>query len=169
MLGKPFAIAVLCGACGQVGGGTADAPAAPISYHGTLAATSPVMFGGGPPPKCTYTATLKQLDVTLGILASGQVMTGQVQDLYVEGVVTQCEFTPADPSITNFTFRSATPGTGGMTLAFDEKAGDKPGAALVIALTTAGASYQAQMTFHRTDLGPPFDWIVNATVPLAAR
>jgi hypothetical protein len=148
-------------------GPAGDGPGAPTTYRGAVSQTMPpVMFGGGPAPACTYTATLKQLDVQLGILPSGKVTSGQVQALYVEGVVTTCMYAPADPSIMNYTFASAAPSANGMTLSFQEKAGDHPGSSLAVALSSSGATYQAQLTFHRTDLGPPLTWTIVTTTTL---
>jgi hypothetical protein len=66
-------------------------------------------------------------------------------------------------------FASATASGSRMTLTFQEKAGDKPGASLVIGLTTAGASYQAQLTFHRTDQGGVLAWTVMIPATLTAQ
>jgi hypothetical protein len=175
MRARTVAAAIVCGACGNVNAPAVDGPThdgpggtgTPTAYRGTVSQTSPpAMFGGGPPPACTYTATLKQLDMQLAILPSGKVMSGTLQDLYVEDVVTTCMYLPADPSIMNFTLASVTPGDTGMMLSFQEKAGDHPGSSLSAALSPSGAGYQAQLTFHRTDLGPPLDWIVTTTVTL---
>lgn len=171
MLARTLSIAALCGACGAVNnptgdGSVSDAPSeTPRTYHGTVPETAPVDFGGG--THCTYTMTLRQLDLQLGILASsGAVVSGQVQDLNVEAIVGTCQFIPAAPSITNYTLESAVPGAGATKLTFRERQGDKPGTSLVGDLTAVGASYQVQLTFHRNDLGPPLDWTVVVIVPL---
>jgi hypothetical protein len=36
----------------------------------------------------------------------------------------------------------------------------------VPALPPTGGAYQARLTFHRTDLPPPLDWTVVATIAL---
>jgi hypothetical protein len=54
------------------------------------------------------------------------------------------------------------------TQTFLEKAGDKPTASLAIGLTAAGASYQGQLTFHRTDLGGALAWTVTMPSTLTA-
>jgi len=174
MHSRALATAVFCAACGNVNSTAVDAPplppdspVTPTTYRGMVSQTTPaVNFGGGPPPACTYTATLKQLDIQLAILPSARVMSGQLQALYVEGVVMTCMYSPADPSIMNFTLASATPGASGMTLSFQEKAGDHPGSSLAVVLSPTGAGYQAQLTFHRTDLGPPLDWTIVTTAML---
>jgi len=171
-----IAVAALCSACGAVNNTPGDAAVdtavvTPRTYHGTVPETSPSQFGGGLPPACTYTMTLRQLDVQIGIVVQsgqpGQVVSGQVQDLNVEAIVGTCQFSPAAPSITNYSLMSAVPSSSGTTLTFQEKAGDKPGTSLVAELSLVGTKYQAQLTFHRTDLGPPLDWMVVVIVPLS--
>jgi hypothetical protein len=174
MRSRILAAVALCTACGAVnntppGDGAASdgTVVTPRSYHGTVPETSPAMFGGGPPPACTYTMTLRQIDVQIGVLPTGQVVSGQVQDLNVEAIVGTCQFRAADPSITNYSLMSAVPSASGTTLTFQEKAGDKPGTSLVAELSAVGTGYQAQLTFHRTDLGPPLDWTVVVIVTLS--
>jgi hypothetical protein len=163
---RPLAIAAACSACGAVNNqpadAAADAPAdGPVAktYHAAVPASMTVAFGGA--PECSYTVTLRQTDIQLGILPSGQVTRGQVQTLYDEAITSMgCGHPPATPTISNYTFASATASGSGMALTFQEKAGDKPGASLAIGLTAAGASYQAQLTFHRTDLSGVLAWTV---------
>lgn len=165
-----LAIAAACSACGTVSNQPADAAdAAPVArtYHGMVPQTAPVAFGGA--PECSYTVTLRQTDIQLGILPSGQATRGQVQTLYDEAITSTCGHPPASPTISNYTFASATPSGSGMTLTFQEKQGDKPGASLVIGLTAAGAAYQAQLTFHRTDQGGVLAWTVMMSATLTAQ
>jgi hypothetical protein len=128
------------------------------------------MFGG--PPYCAYTITLKMLDVELGILPSSkQVITGHIQDLNVEAVVATmppCTFAPADPTIANYNFTSATPTSNGLTLTFQGVAANTPTATLVVDLAPAGSVYTAALRFHRTDEPSPLDWSVAVTLPLSA-
>jgi hypothetical protein len=72
---------------GQPDGRLSDAAMA-TPYKGTIAQTPLVAFGGT--PYCNYTITLKQLEINLDILSSGQVTTGQVKDLNVEGTDATC-------------------------------------------------------------------------------
>jgi hypothetical protein len=186
MHSKLLAVAALCSACGavsslpadsRVADGAADGPTdgpvvqTPTMFHGAVAQTMPpVRFGSGAPlPACTYTATLKQLDIQIGILPSGAVTSGQVQNLYVEGVVAACQSLPNDTTVMNYTLMSAMAGSTGTMLTFRERAGDKPGASLLVALSAAGTGYQAELTYHRTDLLPPFDWTVVTTATLTPR
>jgi hypothetical protein len=169
---RHLAVAAACSACGAVNNqpaeAAADAPAdAPVAqtYHGAVSASTPVAFGGA--PECSYTVTLRQTDIQLGILPSGQVTRGQVQTLYDEAITSTCGHPPASPTISNYTFASATASGIGMTLTFPEKPGDKPGASLVIALSAPGATYQAQLTFHRTDQGGVLAWTVTMSATLA--
>jgi len=172
-----FAVAAFGSACGTVnrtpgmdasiGEPAADA-AVPVTYRGMVTATDPpVMFGGA--PECTYTVTLRQIDVQLGILSSGEVTSGQLQVLYDEELVGTCGHPAAAPVISSFTFASAVASGTSKTLTFHEKPGDRPGASLVIVVTPSGAGYQAKLTFHRTDLGPPLDWMVTTTTSMVAQ
>jgi hypothetical protein len=140
------------------------------------------MFGGtsaGGTIYCKYTITLKQLDLQLDILPSGQVTSGHVQDLNVEAVVPSMPpTTPFVCSATNpgmipaniamYQLATATTGTGGLTLTFQGGASNAPPATLVAVLTKVGSLYSAKLTFHRNDgLDPVFEWMVMAMVPLA--
>ena len=102
----------------------------------------------------------------LAIPTNGQPSSGTAQALYVETIGLDCTGPPHDATIMNFAFASATPSPTGMTLSFREDAGIDPRASLVVELSTINAAYQARMTFHRTDYGPPLDWTAVATAPL---
>jgi hypothetical protein len=163
---RHLAIAVTCTACGAVNNqppdARADAPAdgpAARTYHAMVLESPTVAFGGA--PECSYTVTLRETDVQIAILPSGQVTSGQVQTLYDEQITsTGCGHPPASPTTSHYTFASAAASGSGMMLTFQEKAGDKPGASLVIALSLSGGIYQAQPTFRRTDLGGVLAWTV---------
>jgi hypothetical protein len=124
-----------------------------------------VAFGGA--PYCNYTITLKQLEVDLGILASGQVSTGRVQALNVEGTDANCPYMPIPPTIANYTLQSATPNGNATKLTFQGDPGNVPAASLVVNLSRSGSTYSAMLTFHRVDQPAPFDWTVNATVAVS--
>lgn len=159
---RQLAIAVACTACGAVHNQAPDAATdAPVArtYHAMVLSSPTVSFGGA--PECSYTVTLRQTDVQLAILPSGQVTSGQAQTLYDEQITsTGCSHPPATPTVSHYAFASAAASGSGMTLTFQETAGDKPGASLVIALSLSGGNYQAQLTFHRTDLGGVLTWTV---------
>lgn len=142
-----------------------DGPMA-IPFKGTMAQTTPVAFGGtfNNIPYCNYTITLRQLEIDLGILTSGQVTTGRVQALNVEATDATCTQPVIPANIASYTLQSATPSGNTIRLVFQGAAGNAPAASLIATLTPSGAAYSAALTFHRTDLGPPFDWIVNATL-----
>ena len=183
-----LAAALLAGACGTVAQTPADASAgdgatpdmAPgaVTWRNQPGDVPLVMYGGGN-KFCMYTITLKQLDVQLDILPSGQVTSGHVQDLNVEAVVpsmpptTPFVCTPASPgtipaNIAMYQLATATTGTGGMTLTFQGGTSNAPPASLVAVLTRVGSLYSAKLTFHRNDGADPLvEWMVVATVPLA--
>src|SRR4051812_50212076 len=109
---------VLCVACGNVSnpavdGAVAgeDAPAPPVSYTGKLDKTPIVTFGGGaPPPTCTYTMSLQDLTVDLGIRPTGEVVTGRIQNVNVEGLVAACMYSPAGPRGAGYMLPTPDPG-----------------------------------------------------------
>jgi hypothetical protein len=174
MIWKFLALAAATGACGTVAnesgdGGIRDAPAA-VTYKGHISKTPLVTFGGGaPPPVCTYTMTLQELDIELGILPSGEVISGRVQDLNVEGLVEACMYSPNGPVIANYTLDSAKPSPGGMALTFQGEPTNLTKAALTVSLSSDNGIYAAVLSFHRTDQGPPLDWSVIVTLPLVLK
>jgi hypothetical protein len=187
-----LAVAMLAGACGTVANQTADAavgdgPApdmAPgaVTWRNQPSDVPAVTFGGTAADGtqyCKYTITLKQVDLQLTMLPSGQVTSGHIQDLNVEAVVPSMPpTTPFVCSETNpgsipaniamYQLATATAGTGGMTLTFQGGASNAPPASLVVVLTKVSSLYSAKLTFHRNDgIDPIFEWTVTATVPLA--
>lgn len=169
---------VCAAACGEVDrSGPVDAPGTPDAdvprtYRGTTDQVPPVTFGGM--PYCMYTITLKQLEIELGLLSSGQPTTGRVQNLNVEAVipstVPNCPPTleVIPPNIAVYNFESAMPGTGGTTITFKGAAGNQPPADLTVELSSVGSAFQARLGFHRNNQPPPLDWSVIATVSLSA-
>ena len=182
-----LAIALLLGACGQVGsmnGGspdagtvtrdagtvTHDAGAALMTLVGTLDATKAVMFGGPfqGVDYCYYTITLKQLAVSLTTNGAGNVTAGNVQDLNSESTVAPCTASPIPPNIAMYTLQAATPTSEGQTLTFSGMPANVPQATLVATLTRAQDGYTANLTFMRVDNEGPFNWTVTTMVTLAA-
>jgi hypothetical protein len=179
MIPRCLVVVMVAGACGEVARQPlADAPVpvpdvgAPTTYKGTMDQAPAKMFGGtlGTVTYCTYTMTLRQLNVDLGIVASSkQVTSGHVQNINVEAVVATmppCPYSPAPPVIANYTFKSATLGTTGMMLMFDGDPANATKVNLAINLSSSPTGYSAAMTFHRTDQGPPLDWSVPVTLAL---
>ena len=169
MIPRCFVVVMAASACGTVAANEPmDAPGTPVTYKGRIDKTTAVMFGGGPMGYCTYTMSLQQLSVEIGIRPSGEVTTGHVQALNVEAIVGTCMYAPAPASIANYNFVSATPSANGMMLTFEGEATNATKASLVVNLSSSGPTQTAAMIFHRTDLGAPLDWRVAVTVPLAA-
>lgn len=187
MLYRLLTVALLAGACGQVTDKPADAavdvaPGA-VTWRNQPADVPAMMFGGASATGtqyCKYTITLKQLDVQLAILPSGQVTSGHVQDLNVEAVVpsmppaTPFVCSATDPgsipaNIAMYQLATSTAGTGSQTLTFQGGASNMPPATLVINLTKVGSLYSATLMFQRNDgLDPVFEWMVTAAmIPLA--
>jgi len=180
MLFRVAVVAMVAGACGKVAGGpvvdgaaVGDAPpdSSPPTTYGVQVDVPAVMFGGA--PQCTYTITLKQLDVKLAILPSGEVVSGQVQDLNVEDVLNVPPCTPQtghiDPNIVTYTFTSAQPGTTGKMLSFQGATTNNPQATLVATLVPAGSAYTATLVFQRIDGIPAVNWMVTTMVTLSRK
>lgn len=143
----------------------ADAAGQATVYRGHVDALPPVPFGKMP-ATCDYTMTFQQLDVSL-TLQNGMPVAGRVQNLNVEKIVGTCQFSPAPDVISNYNFESAKTGASGLEVTFQPDAMNRTIASLVVLLLSKDGAYTARMTFHRTDLGTPFDWTVKADVPLA--
>lgn len=178
---------MLAGGCGSVANTHADAavdgsgldgPPGAVMWKNQPADVKAKMFGGTAADGtmyCQYTITLKQLDVQLTILPSGQVTSGRVQDLNVEAVIPSttlgCTATnppPIPANIATYQLAAAMPSTGGLTLTFQDGPTNAPPATLVIELTKVSSLYSAKLTFQRNDgLDPVFEWTVTTTVPLA--
>ena len=153
-------------ACGKVSSADApDAAAMTIAYQGTLGQTTPKPFGGA--PFCNYTITLKQLEIDLAILPPGQATSGRIQALNVEATDAACTHDIIPATIANYTLSSSSVGAGTTTLTFAGAAGNAPMASLVVSLTPSGSAYNAVLTFHRTDIAPPLDWMVQTTLLLS--
>lgn len=180
-----LAVALLAGGCGTVAqnpadasvgdGATPDMAPGAVTWRNQPGDVPLVMYGGGN-RFCMYTITLKQLDVQLDILPSGQVTSGHVQDLNVEAVVpstTPFVCTATSPgtipaNIAMYQLATAAAGTGGLALTFQGGASNMPPATLVAVLTKVGSLYSAKLTFHRNDGADPLvEWTIVATVPLA--
>lgn len=185
MLYRQLAVALCAGACGTVSRAPSDAAigdvAGPdattaVTYAVRIDKGPMVMFGGS--GFCMYTIALQQLEVQLAILPTGQVVSGQVQDLNVEAVIPST--TPVvcavnnpmtiPPNIARYQLTSATPAAAGMTLTFQGSATNAPPATLVADLSGSGAGYSAKLTFQRDDgLATAVEWMVKTTVLLSAQ
>ena len=173
------AVALCAAACGKVDQPPVDSgidtppTGTPRIFRGTTDELDAVTFGGS--PYCTYHITLKQLQVDIGIAASGQVASGHVQALNVESVVPSTvpncppDYEVIAPNIAMYTLQSANTAGGTVTLSFQGATANNPPADLTIELTSVGSAYQAKLGFHRTNVDPPLDWSVIAIVSLSAQ
>ncbi|HEX3764967.1 MAG TPA: hypothetical protein VHW23_40005 [Kofleriaceae bacterium] len=185
MMFRILAVALLAGACGTVAGspapdasvGDATGPGSDgsvpsaVMWEGQLAMSPTTTFGGN--GFCTYSITLKQIDVQLAILPSGQVSSGQVQDLNMEAVVPTtppCGGGPIPPNIATYQLATAVAGAGGMMLTFRGGSTNQPPADLVVTLTKVNTLYSAAMTFQRNDgQAAIFEWKVTTTIQLTPK
>ena len=177
MIPRYLAVALLACGCGEV----ASHPGADAStgqpdgrvpvdaavgtvYRGSTQQTAPSPFGGV--VYCHYTITLRELMIDLTILPSGQVTTGHVQDINVEGTDASCPngVIPASPA--KYSLQSATATATGQKLTFLGAPENVPTASLVVDLTRGGSSYATTLTFQRTDQVPELNWMLTTTLPL---
>ncbi|HET9992771.1 MAG TPA: hypothetical protein VFQ65_29755 [Kofleriaceae bacterium] len=162
------------GACSSSTGGTAgddttktDAPAPEMSatYHGTLAMSQTVPFGGV--TYCAYSITLRQIDATITMRPSGEVTGAMVQALNVEATVGSCPYQPQPPSIANYALDSAKLTPTGSTLQLAGAPANAPMVALTIDVSPSSSGQQAMMTFQRTDQTGELAWTVKPALALA--
>lgn len=168
-----IAVVVLAAACRR----EVDAPPAhgPLRhYHGTLAQTAPVAFGGA--PYCDYEVAMRAIVVDLYASADA-VAAAELADRSVESVDEPCTIAPARDALHHvFLDRAHRPtradGALVVPLAPDPRAPVvAPLAAIEVALRRpverGGADATAHVAWRRIDQGPPLAWVVEADVPLA--
>jgi len=169
-----FTLALTVAACspstastGDDGSATSDSstPDSSSTYHGTLAMSQTVPFGGV--TYCAYSITLRQIDATITMRPSGEVTGAMVQALNVEAIVGSCPYQPQPPSIANYSLDSAKLTPTGSTLQLAGAPGNAPMVALTIDTSPNGAGQQAMMTFQRTDQTGELMWTVKPTLSLA--
>lgn len=178
MIPRYFAVALLACGCGEVAHPGADAStghpdgrvpdaAMGTTYSGSTQQTASSPFGGV--VYCHYTITLKQLMIDLAILPTGQVTTGHVQDINVEGTDANCPngVIPASPA--NYSLQSAIATASGQKLTFLGAPENVPTASLEVDLSRSGSSYSTVLTFHRIDQVPELNWSLTTTLPLFAQ
>ncbi len=162
---------MICASCAPKTGGSTPAVdahgadgsiAQAVSYHGTLAATSPpVQFGGT--PFCMYSITLKSLDLSLAMQETGEVTAATMKNINVEAIVGTCQYTPTPPTAAMYTLASSKPISNGTELTFQGDPSNPTKVALTIDLVAAADSYMATAMFKRTDQADPLlAWVVTA-------
>lgn len=150
------------------GSGNPPLPGA-VTYTGHVDMTPEVTFGGGaPPPVCTYTMSLHDLRIELAIRPSGEVVSGRVQNVNVEGLVAPCMYSPNGPVLAGYRLQLAVPSSAGVALSFTGDPTNQTEVDLAGVLSGLGTSYTVVLRFHRTDLDPPLDWQVVTSVSLSA-
>jgi hypothetical protein len=164
----------LAGACGAVPQDEPDASSdsqplpGTTTYKGTVQASMAAPFGGVE-DYCSYTMTLRQIELELKISTTGVVTGGSAQNLTEEKIVGTCQYAPAGPTIQKFTFKSATP-VGATTMVVMEGAvTNAPKASLGITLTQSSGAFQAAARWTRTDQVPQLTWTVTSNVTLTVQ
>lgn len=141
-------------------------PTTAKTYVGTLAATSRVKFGGG--MYCNYGITLKTVAIELTMLDTGEVTAATVKDLAVEDAVA-CQYPPMTPNNQQYTRSASAKTAGGVHIDFTGSTTNRPRTSLVVTVVPTAQGFSATLKWHRLDLSAPFDWTVNATVPLTIK
>ena len=168
-----LALALCTVGCGQVAShpidaGPADAPNT-VTYHGTLAATQPVNYGGK--PYCNYSLVLQQVSLELVLIPSDtatMVVSGHAEALNVESKDAACTLGVIPTNIARYNFAPAAPVSGATALSFIGDAANQPPATLSVQLMQAGSVYQANLGFRRSDnVDASLVWSVLATVSLS--
>lgn len=138
------------------------------SYVGELDASAAVKFGGdyADASHCNYTVTLEDIRVEL-VTANGDLAASTVRDTMVEATVGSCPYAPQPASAQSYALSAATTTDRGFHAEYLAASGNQPKGTLVVDLTKSGAGFAAAATWHRTDIGKPFDWTVTATVAVA--
>lgn len=173
--------------CGSVpeemvpdGGTTPDAPKPPgtTTYRGTLAMSPTVAFGGNGGVGmnfCNYTIKLSQIELELNLLTTGEVKGGSSQALAVETVIASttpaCTAGPGIPAnIHKFTFKSATPVTGGYMVLMDGDPANAPTSTLAFTITPAAGAFTAAARWTRTGTSfPVLVWNVTSNLTLLVK
>jgi hypothetical protein len=139
-------------------------------FVGRLAMSPTVPFGGA--PYCNYKVTLKDIVVDVVMHPKDGLVSMVVGDTMVETIVGSCPYPPAAMSRQQFqiTGLPVAGAGGGMTFqpALMGMPANTPKADLTTSLTRDGTTNMtvAPMRWHRTDLGPPFDWVVLTPIDL---
>lgn len=149
----------------------ADTGAGELSFHGTLAATATVSFGGSyaDVSYCKYTVVLKNVGIDL-VVQGNDLVASTVKDLMVETVVGTCG-TPAQPDnaqVFALSKEATATSSGGFHAEYLNASGNQPKESLVVDLTKTDEGYSASATWHRTDIFHPFDWTVTGTIAVTA-
>lgn len=154
-----------CGSISETGSDAPiDAPPGVTRVRGSMDTTATAPFGGG--GTCNYTITLKQVELELGLTASGDIITGSSQALAIEAALPPCPYPPLGANLHRFTMTAVT-GTGdGRQLTFVGNPSNMPNTSLIVDLRRAANTYLAVATWRRTDLGPPLDWTLGGMLTL---
>lgn len=140
----------------------ATTPAPDTTWTGTLAKTEAVAFGGA--PYCNYKTHFENITVRITMNGDGSVKFADVNGNAVEETVGTCSNKPIAENTHDYAFTPAAP-VAGSTFQASGGAANQPHAMLnaSVAVTTDG---HVTLTWHRDDIGSPFDWTITADVPL---
>jgi hypothetical protein len=137
-------------------------------FTGTLAATATTAFGGE--GYCNYRVTMKSVEVSVTVTQAGDIANAAVTSLAVEETVPPCPHPPLPPNVHKYYLASSSKlPAGGSHLELARDPLNRPEATLVLEGDFRADTVKAALEWHRTDIGPPFDWRVTTTVSLTRR
>lgn len=134
------------------------------TWTGTLTKTSATTFGGGDGGYCTYRTHFENVSVKVVIDSTGTVKSAAVLGTAVEEVLNGCTLKPIAPNLHDYVLDTTTTGT-----VFDVQGGGttaQPQAKMTANLATGATTSTINLTWHRNDIGAPFDWTISAKVTL---
>lgn len=137
------------------------------TFAGALATSATVPFGGG--GFCKYDITLRDIAIEIEVSPSAEVARATVRDLAVEQALDGCPHAPMEPSIQDFTLKSAAVTTTGTRIELVGAKTNRPATSLVIDLVETGTGFEATATWTRTDQKAPLAWSVTAKTNLAKK
>jgi hypothetical protein len=135
-------------------------------WTGSLAATTPLQFGGG--QACVYRITLKDVKVEISAAGNGDILTaGVTATAFEETLSANCNTPiPINAHTYVLTGASVLP-NGTVHISLAASAPNNPHASLVIEGDLRTAYPELSLAWHRSDQGPPLDWRVSTKVTVA--
>lgn len=134
------------------------------TWTGTLTKTSATTFGGGDGGYCTYKTHFENVSVKLVIDSNGTVKSAAVLGTAVEEIVGTCPYSPIKANLHDYVLDTTTTGT-----VFNVQGGGataEPQARMTANLGTGEVTRSINLSWHRNDIGAPFDWTITAAVTL---
>jgi hypothetical protein len=150
----------------SAGNGETGGAGAVQHWKGEIAATVPVDFGGA--GYCDYRITLEQVVVDVTVTENGDVLAASVTAIAAEALRSSCPSAAIPTNVHAYELVGHASSTllpsGAVRLVLAPMAANQPQASLVLEGDFRSASTAVSLAWSRTDVGPPVDWKINATV-----